>query len=124
MFDLNGLKHTNDTLGHNYGDILISEFAKILKVCIKHKGFVARFDGDEFVAIIKNADKNLIKQIKSNIDVEVKKYNMRNTGIILSYSIGYALSKEYPDLSLHDLLAKADAYMYLQKQEYYRSKNK
>lgn len=123
MFDLNGLKHTNDTLGHNYGDVLISEFAKILKVCIKHKGFVARFGGDEFVAIIKNADKNLIKQIEFNINAEVEKYNTRNSGILISYSIGYALSNEYPELSLHELLAKADAYMYWQKKEYYKNKN-
>ena len=35
MFDLNSLKHTNDTLGHNTGDKMISEFSSILKNEIK-----------------------------------------------------------------------------------------
>nr|WP_243159482.1 GGDEF domain-containing protein [Clostridium sp. SM-530-WT-3G] len=124
MFDLNGLKHINDTLGHNYGDILISEFAKILKVCIKHKGFVARYGGDEFVAVVKNADMALMKKIESHINIEVNKYNMRNTGIVMSYSMGYSLSKDYPEFSLYELLAKADEYMYEHKRKYYICKKK
>ncbi|HCW53259.1 MAG TPA: hypothetical protein DG753_05890 [Clostridium sp.] len=122
MFDLNGLKHTNDTLGHNYGDILICEFANIIKTCINNKDFVGRYGGDEFIAVIKEADKDVMDSIESHINMEIIKYNKKSKDIVISYSMGYSLSKEYPELSLHELLVKADEYMYEHKREYYRSK--
>ena len=48
-FDLNNLKKTNDTLGHEAGDKLIAAFGRILKETSKSYGFMSRNGGDEFV---------------------------------------------------------------------------
>jgi len=55
--DLNRFKQINDTLGHEFGDMLIIEVAKRFETFLKNDSFVARLGGDEFVIVINNADK-------------------------------------------------------------------
>ena len=117
MFDLNGLKQINDTLGHEVGDILISDFANILRYNIYRRDFVGRFGGDEFIAVIKGKDDYTIKCILNNIRRDVKQYNQKNNKFDISYACGYALSYEYPGLSLKELLKEADDRMYKNKKE-------
>ena len=51
MLDLNDLKKVNDTLGHEMGDIMILNFAKLLRKVVPLQYFVGRFGGDEFIVI-------------------------------------------------------------------------
>ena len=55
VFDLNGLKHVNDTLGHEAGDALIVAACRLVCVTFKHSP-VFRVGGDEFAAIMEGAD--------------------------------------------------------------------
>lgn len=119
MFDLNRLKYTNDTFGHENGDVLIAEFAYILRESISSSNFIGRYGGDEFIAVIKEVDEKKIQQIDEKISKEVELYNLKNSKIPMSYSMGYALSSDYPELTLRDLLKKADDYMYRNKKLYH-----
>lgn len=58
MFDINGLKYANDTYGHKAGDKIIIKFSEILRNTFDESEFVCRWGGDEFAAIVKNADEN------------------------------------------------------------------
>lgn len=114
MIDLNNLKTINDTLGHIEGDKIIGDFACILKDVIANKGFIGRYGGDEFIAIIENNDVHeVISSLKTNVDL----YNQNHQSHI-SFAYGYALSSDYPQYSLKALLDKADQYMYINKNEY------
>lgn len=117
MFDLNGLKQINDTLGHEVGDLLISDFANILRYNIYSRDFVGRFGGDEFIAVIKGKDDYTIKCMLNDVRRAVKQYNQKNNMFDISYACGYALSNEYPGLSLKELLKEADDRMYKNKKE-------
>lgn len=121
MFDLNRLKYINDTFGHEKGDAVISEFANILRSSISNQDFVGRFGGDEFIVVLKEADEERIKDIKYRVLNTVEQYNLKNHCEHLSYSMGYALSKDYPGTSLRELLKKADSFMYRNKKIYYES---
>lgn len=115
MFDLNGLKHVNDTLGHLAGDVLILSFANQLRNCIPNQHFVGRYGGDEFIAILKNIPKEEIELLLHNIDESISQFNKTNGQLILSYACGYAYSQDYPEPTLKDLLEKADSMMYIDK---------
>ena len=56
ILDLNNLKHTNDTLGHEEGDKLIVDFADILRNTIGSSGVLFRWGGDEFVVFVRNVN--------------------------------------------------------------------
>lgn len=52
FIDLDHFKPLNDTYGHKVGDLLLVEAAARLKTCLREMDTVARFGGDEFVAMI------------------------------------------------------------------------
>jgi PleD family two-component response regulator len=50
--DINGLKLTNDILGHSTGDALIKKASEILKKACRDEDIVARVGGDEFMILL------------------------------------------------------------------------
>jgi len=56
--DLDNFKMLNDTLGHNFGDLLLGEAAQRLRGCIRAVDTPARVGGDEFVAILEDLSGN------------------------------------------------------------------
>ena len=116
VFDLDNLKMINDTFGHQVGDQLIQEFAIHLKACGRTTDIIARYGGDEFVAVylytdLKKADK-IINKLNNTLNknpISVKKQQ-----ICIKFSYGAA---HFPsDNTDIDLLFKiADDRMYAQK---------
>ena len=53
LFDMDGFKHINDTLGHMVGDEILKNFARYIVLSLGPNDFMARLGGDEFVAILK-----------------------------------------------------------------------
>jgi diguanylate cyclase (GGDEF)-like protein len=54
VFDLDHFKKVNDTYGHNAGDQVLRDIAKLIKGCIRKEDILARFGGEEFVVILPN----------------------------------------------------------------------
>lgn len=116
MLDLNDLKKVNDTLGHEMGDIMILNFAKLLRKVVPLQYFVGRFGGDEFIVIAENISgkeeaEKLVQQIKDMI----LKFNGLRGEFKISYACGFAFSEEYPEATIADLLNEADIKMYEDK---------
>ncbi len=53
--DIDFFKKVNDTYGHEYGDIVLTEVAAILNKSMRNKGFVARWGGEEFLLVFENS---------------------------------------------------------------------
>lgn len=54
FIDLDHFKELNDTLGHEYGDLLLTEVGRRIKSCVREMDTVARFGGDEFVVLVES----------------------------------------------------------------------
>lgn len=72
MMDIDKFKTVNDTYGHHSGNIILQEFAKILKEEIGTAGTVARYGGEEFVIILPDYTKlqaaNIAEQLRRKIE--------------------------------------------------------
>lgn len=119
MIDLNNLKHTNDTLGHEVGDKLIVDFADILRNTVGSSEVLFRWGGDEFVVLVRNANKQKLADYVLEIHKAVDKHNRSDKGVSIHFACGFALSNDFPTLSKRELLAKADEFMYKDKQRWY-----
>jgi diguanylate cyclase (GGDEF)-like protein len=117
LMDVNGLKETNDTLGHDVGDDLLRGAVECMNQCFGQYGRIYRIGGDEFVAII-SADEEKTGDIKRDFEITVSGWS-RNIAIQLSISSGYASKKEFPDMKISELAKVADARMYRAKENYY-----
>ncbi|MGR9101320.1 MAG: diguanylate cyclase domain-containing protein, partial [Gammaproteobacteria bacterium] len=52
FLDLDNFKHINDSLGHNYGDLMLKEIAARLKAVFRSEDTVARLGGDEYIVLL------------------------------------------------------------------------
>lgn len=117
MFDLNYLKKVNDTLGHDAGDTMILNFATVLRKSVPQEHFVGRFGGDEFICILQNVSESEIKDIIENVNSEIKNFNEHSNQVDISFSYGYDFSGNYKEVTMKQLLQKADENMYEQKKK-------
>lgn len=116
MFDLNNLKHVNDTMGHSVGDQLIANFARLLRNAVPAKDFVGRYGGDEFIAVLYNTDRRGIKNVLLALQEDVDVFNSHDRGEPISFAWGWALSSDYSHCTLQTLFDAVDKYMYTNKQ--------
>lgn len=124
MLDLNDLKKVNDTLGHEMGDIMIMNFAKLLRKVVPLRYFVGRFGGDEFIVIAEHiSGKEEAEQLVNDIKEMILKFNGLRGEFQISYACGVAFSGDYPEATISDLLNEADIKMYEDKQKIKKNRN-
>lgn len=120
MFDLNRLKHTNDTMGHEMGDKMILDFANILREVLTNDCMVFRWGGDEFTVLASDTDHDKMDCFISDISTAVEAHNSSGEQPEIYFAVGYALAIDYPALSCEELMKKADEKMYHNKSDWYR----
>lgn len=52
MIDIDNFKEINELYGHEFGDYILGEFAKLLKTSLREIDIAARYGGEEFLAIL------------------------------------------------------------------------
>ncbi|QED50157.1 GGDEF and EAL domain-containing protein [Cytobacillus dafuensis] len=113
FLDLDRFKQINDTLGHNYGDMLLKNVSSRLKGIIKNKDMIARLGGDEFVIVLPNIKhpKEAVHIAEGIIEALSKSFLLNNQEVFVTTSIGISL---YPldGNNIESLLRNADKAMY------------
>ena len=110
--DMDHFKNINDSFGHQFGDILLVEFAKRISAMVRKESVVIRQGGDEFVILTYRTDEEDILTHSQSILNEISKpYHIKQFSFVVGASIGIA---KYPEhgTSLDMLLRAADIAMY------------
>ncbi len=114
IFDIDGLKTVNDTLGHQFGDDIIMTASALLYGQFGDQGILARIGGDEFGVILRGVDSNGVEAHLDQLGRSIEEYNARPGTIRISISDGYAISgREKIDGST--MYSEADNNMYQNK---------
>lgn len=115
--DIDDFKMLNDARGHAYGDDLLVRLAQALKAAVRKRDVVARLAGDEFVILLENLQspqevREVVDMLRAQVDRAVPVHDSVHP---LQVSVGYAMSFE-PGVLPSEMLARADAAMYAQKE--------
>ena len=117
FLDLDGFKDVNDSLGHDYGDLLLHHVANRLKACIEGEDIIARLGGDEFTLILKNANQTFAVKAADKIkQALLTPIQLKEETVCVTASIGITLYPEHGK-TVEELVKRADQAMYLSKKK-------
>ena len=115
--DLDGLKHINDTLGHEEGDRALREAATLLQGSLHPSGIIGRVGGDEFAALVSHEEADIPPETLRRIEEAFRKYNREgHLSYPLAVSVGVAPWNPVSPVSLGEILSRGDRKMYEQKE--------
>lgn len=113
FIDLDNFKNINDTLGHDYGDLLLKDVSNRMLSCIASDDILARNGGDEFLILKNRFDtvddlENFASQL---VNVVHHPFILNDETAVVSMSVGIAV---FPNngLTVSELIKNADIAMY------------
>lgn len=112
VFDVNGLKLTNDAFGHQTGDTLLTTVAAVLKRVCRADDIIARLGGDEFVIILPKTDEQQAQGLGQRLQRSMATEEVQ--GLPVSISAGWA-TKGTEQECLTDVFKTAEDRMYRSK---------
>ena len=89
MFDLDHFKRVNDTWGHDIGDEVLKNTARIVETHIRKSDIFARWGGEEFVILMPNTNSGGAFILAEKIRLALEEYNHSLAGIVTA-SFGVA----------------------------------
>ncbi|MBU4541682.1 MAG: sensor domain-containing diguanylate cyclase [Firmicutes bacterium] len=116
--DLNHFKKINDTYGHNVGDLVLVETARVLKGCTRTNEAVFRLGGDEFLIIMPDIeDGTVLQQTRERLIKSFKDdFHLVEYPCKIAVSIGSSVFPEDGN-NIDALLQIADEEMYADKKQ-------
>ncbi len=118
MLDLDGFKAVNDTFGHKVGDAMLKEIGRVINEQLRDYDFLARYGGDEFVALIPETSTDDVRDLCDRIEKAVTEFSLPVEGSDISPSVGVSLgASSYPKNgeTFDQMIVAADKVMYMRK---------
>ncbi|NQZ14405.1 MAG: PleD family two-component system response regulator [Alphaproteobacteria bacterium] len=120
IMDIDHFKAVNDTYGHGVGDEVLKEFADRVQEKLRSFDLVARFGGEEFVAILPDVNERMAhivaERLRSAFANEPIKCSAPDGQINVTVSVGGTLIAADSEASIEDLLKSADDALYEAKE--------
>lgn len=117
VMDLDGFKAVNDTFGHIAGDEMLRSVGRVVREQLRDYDFLARYGGDEYVAIIPDAEQDAVVDLCARIEKAVNDLRVPVEGGAFA-TVGVSLgSASYPNngQTFDQIIVAADKAMYIRK---------
>lgn len=112
LMDVDRFKLVNDNEGHRSGDAVLKGVAKIVRACLRGTDFPFRYGGDEFAALLTEADPAESLRVAERVRGEVAD-TFRRHPVPVTASIGVAMLAARPGTPMGaDVFARADRALY------------
>jgi diguanylate cyclase (GGDEF)-like protein len=115
MCDIDHFKWINDSMGHDTGDYILIELAKLLLNSLRAQDTLCRWGGEEFIILLPETDltggKNLAEKLRKIIEAEKFHFNAQEITVTMSFGI----TSCEKDITIYTYIKEADECMYMAK---------
>ncbi|MBN2144811.1 MAG: GGDEF domain-containing protein [Candidatus Aureabacteria bacterium] len=115
MMDIDHFKKFNDTYGHQIGDLVLIESAKIYKKCVRMSDIVSRYGGEEFAIILPETNLQegalVAEKIRSTIESSPFKTNKGDLKVTVSVGV-CEWTMCQPPITVETMVKRADEKLY------------
>jgi two-component system cell cycle response regulator len=119
LMDLDHFKAINDTHGHKVGDLVLSRVAQVLSDGLRAEDLVARIGGEEFLAILPNADLEQVRAAAERLRLAIESLRIPlpdGGALSVTLSLGVAMLDDHADAPGR-AVERADRALYAAKAE-------
>ena len=119
-FDTDGLKYINDRFGHQAGDYAIRLTASAMRLAEPKDAVVARMGGDEFLAVLPEANETAANRFMDEFDRKLEELNLQeNRAFRVEVSSGAVVRRLDALSTIEELIRESDEAMYRIKEEHH-----
>ena len=112
LLDVDNFKQINDQYGHDVGDLVLIELARMTKVFLREVDTLCRFGGEEFIIILPKTELEVACKIAEKLCLEIAKHPFE---VVEKVTISLGVGSYQPDLSIDKLIKKVDVALYKAK---------
>ncbi|CTQ32085.1 diguanylate cyclase [Jannaschia rubra] len=119
LMDIDHFKRVNDTHGHPVGDAVLARVAQVLRDSLRAEDLVARIGGEEFLAILPDADLAQVRTVAERLRAAVEAMAVPLPGggtLSVTLSLGAAMLRDADDAGA-EVLARVDRALYSAKDD-------
>lgn len=113
--DLDKFKLVNDNFGHNVGDEVLKNFARIILFHLRNTDYCIRRGGDEFLVILPGTNENTAKRVFERIRVAIRNHSWQKIARGLKTSASFGVAQKDPNDSIEEWINQADQAVYMSK---------
>src|SRR5882724_5820458 len=117
MCDIDHFKSVNDQYGHAVGDDVLREVARRLHNSVRSYDMVGRYGGEEFLVALNKCNPGSAVSRAENLRMKIggRPIQTANKPMTVTISIGVALSTEFTECTVEELMHQADMALYAAK---------
>ncbi len=119
MLDLDHFKQVNDTYGHEAGNAVLVQTAKLIQVNTRQLDIQCRYGGEEFAIVLPSTERFLAIQVAERIRESIAdtmvEYNQQQLQVTASIGLAFYQAGEAKGVS--SLISEADKYLYQAKEQ-------
>lgn len=112
LLDIDNFKAINDSFGHNVGDLVLKEFASILRAVCQGSEIVGRWGGEEFLIICPQSDLESTIRLAEKLRVHVEQQSFPEVGCVTA---SFGVSMYQVNDNAESLLERTDVALYQAK---------
>ncbi len=111
MFDIDDFKKINDTFGHQVGDFILKEMARLVKKNIRATDFLARWGGEEFMVLAPHTNITCAEKLACKLKIVIENHDFKIGKITASFGVTEYEEGDTPNSIIH----RADEALYQAK---------
>lgn len=112
MIDIDHFRDINTAVGHVVADVVLQEFARVLRDRIRTGDVLARLGGEELAVLLPEADLAAARRVAEDLRREVEAHRFETSKGLVPVTVSIGVAELEPDMCAEDLLERADQHLF------------